>query len=153
MLLGKFIQPALVWSDLQANTKLELIKEISEKIAQNQDLIAKDEIFQALAKREQLGSTGIEDGVAIPHAKIKRLNKTIIAFARKKNGLDFQAHDGKPSQLFFILLAPEKTTTIHLKLLARLSRLLKNNNFRNQLLKAANSSAIYEAIIREDKNS
>ncbi|MFH1873659.1 MAG: PTS sugar transporter subunit IIA [Pseudomonadota bacterium] len=152
MFLGEFIQPGLVWSDLKANNKLDLISELSEKISKSQPLISKENVARALTKREELGSTGIEDGVAIPHAKITGLDRTIVAFARKIEGIDFQAHDGKPSHLFFVLLAPEGSTTLHLKVLARLSRLLKRADFRNQLLKAANSSAIYEAIIREDKS-
>ncbi len=152
MLLGEFIQPGLVWTDLKATTKLDLINEISEMIAIEQPFIDKDNVSQALSKREELGSTGIEDGVAIPHAKIQGLDKTIVAFCRKTQGIDFQAHDGKPTQLFFILLAPEKSTIVHLKVLARLSRLLKNSTFRNQLLKADTSSDIYDAIIKEDKS-
>jgi len=152
MQLSEFIQPTMVWPTLDAKNKLEVISELSANIASHLAAVNKNEIADALIKREELGSTGIEGGVAIPHAKIETLDKTVVAFGRKIEGIDFDAHDGKPTQLFFVLLAPTQTTTIHLKVLARLSKLLKNSDFRNQLLNANDASDIYNSIIKEDKN-
>lgn len=125
--------------------------ECAEAVARQFSDLKKDEIADVLLDREKLGSTGIQDGIAIPHGKFRGLQKTVILFARSLEGLDFQSHDGKPTHLFFVLLAPEETTSEHLKLLARLSRLLKNPELREQLIKAKNEEGIFQILEREDE--
>jgi PTS system nitrogen regulatory IIA component len=151
MRISEFIQPNMVWADLHASNKPEVIREIAENISSKVPQLNADEIASVLINRENLGSTGIEDGVAIPHAKIRGLSKVLVAFGRSGKGIEFQAHDQKPTHLFFVLLAPENATATHLKILARLSRLLKESMFRERLMQAPNDEDIYKIIIDEDK--
>ncbi len=151
MRISDFIKPQMVWSQLNASNKQEVIKELAIKIANCMPELKAENIEDVLLNRENLGSTGIEEGVAIPHAKIKGLSQTFIAFGRSIKGIEFQAQDQRPTHLFFVLLAPENSKATHLKLLARLSRLLKESFFRERLMQAATSSDIYTTIIEEDK--
>jgi PTS system nitrogen regulatory IIA component len=96
--------------------------------------------------RERLGSTGIGDGVAIPHGKTEQIDKMVIACGRSHEGVDFESMDGRPTHLFFLLLAPENTTGEHLKALAKLSRLLKDPSFRQEFLAAEDQSDLFELI-------
>jgi PTS system nitrogen regulatory IIA component len=104
-------------------------------------------------EREKLGSTGIGSGVAIPHGKIANLDHIVAAFGRSKAGIDFDSQDGEPTYLFFVLVAPENTAGLHLKALAKLSRLLKDSNFRDRLMKVPDAKAIYQIISEEDEKS
>jgi PTS system nitrogen regulatory IIA component len=103
-----------------------------------------------LAERERLGSTAIGDGIAIPHGKIAGVNRILGVFGRHLKGVDFESLDGKPTHLFFLLVAPEDSTSLHLKALARVSRLFKDNSFRDQLIKARDGAEIYRLIVDED---
>ncbi len=109
-----------------------------------------EKLVKILEEREKLGSTGIGDGIAIPHGKLSSLNEELLVLGRSKEGIDFNSMDGKPTYLFFLLMGPEEAAGIHLKALARLSRLLKNASFRESLMKANNPSEIMEMIKLED---
>lgn len=139
-----------VWSELHATTKAELVRELSQLIAEREPKLDGDDLYTALIEREKLGSTGIEDGVAIPHAKVAGLDDILVACIRCREGIDFDAHDGKPTHLFFVLLAPMNATGMHLKVLARLSRLLKDVRVRNRLMDAEGSEDMYRVITEED---
>ncbi len=123
--------------------------ELSEKAAQLSGLSAR-EIFDALLHRERLGSTGIGDGVAIPHGKVAGLPMIMASFGRSKKGVEFNAIDGKPSYLFFTLFAPENSAGAHLKALARISRIFKNPAFRESIMKAKDAAEMYRLIETED---
>ena len=101
-------------------------------------------------EREEIGTTGIGEGVAIPHGKIAGVGKLTASFGVSHRGVDFKAIDSKPTYLFFALIAPENSAGVHLKALARISRLFKNPAFRDSILKADGASAIYALIGRED---
>ena len=103
-----------------------------------------------LHERERLGSTGIGDGVAIPHGKLKNLDQLLLAFGCSKTGINFDSMDGKPAHLFFLLLAPEESVGIHLKTLARISKLLKSPAVRESLLNASGSDALFQIIAAEE---
>ena len=105
-----------------------------------------------MAARESLGSTGIGDGVAIPHGKVSDLHELVVAFGRSKKGIAFDAIDGKPVHLFFLLLAPENSTGQHLKALAKISKMLKTPNFRKKLIEAKTKSDLYKAIVEQDES-
>jgi PTS system nitrogen regulatory IIA component len=102
-------------------------------------------------ERERLGSTGIGDGIALPHGKLRELNKLLISFGRSINGLNFDSIDEQPAYLFFLLLAPENSAGIHLKALAKISRMLKDGNFRRRLMGAKSREEIYKIIIDKDE--
>ena len=108
------------------------------------------EVMRVLLERERLGSTGIGGGVGIPHGKLKGLKSLVLAFGLSRKGVDFESMDGKPTHIFFLLVTPENSTGIHLKLLARISRILKNDLFKEKLLRAVGSDEIFSIIKEED---
>ena len=150
MRLVDIVEPDMIWSDLTSRDKTQVILELAEKISGSLSPLKKGDIASVLLSREGLGSTGIDDGIAIPHAKIRGLEKIIVACGRSQRGIDFDAPDQKPTHLFFVLLAPEHSAAMHLKILARLSRLLKDKAFRDRLISAKTADEIYRTIIEED---
>jgi PTS system nitrogen regulatory IIA component len=102
-------------------------------------------------ERERLGSTGIGGGIGIPHGKLRDLDSLILGFGLSKKGVDFESMDGKPTHIFFLLFTPDNSTGLHLKLLARISRILKNDLFKESLLKAGSSDEILSLIKNEDE--
>ena len=108
-------------------------------------------LMDVLIERERLGSTGIGDGIAIPHGKLNNLDKLLLSFGRSLAGVDFDSLDGKPAHLFFLVVAPENSAGAHLKTLARISRLLKSNAVRRDLMEAKDTQAIYSIIEAQDE--
>jgi PTS system nitrogen regulatory IIA component len=137
--------------DLKAQDKVRVLEELSEAIIIHLPSIDKDSLVRVLLDRERLGSTGIGDGVAIPHGKFHGINHPIISFGRSKKGLDFESMDGQPVHLFFLLIAPENSANVHLKALARIAKILKNSSFRKLLMTAPTRKDLYEAIIQNDE--
>jgi PTS system nitrogen regulatory IIA component len=140
-------------SELASQDKVSVIRELSEAIQKSHPSINVDKIAKILLEREELGSTGIGSGVAIPHGKLPDLENIIAAFGRSKGGLDFHSQDGEPTHLFFVLVAPANSAGLHLKALAKLSRLLKNDHFRDKLLQAPDAETLYRIIADEDEKS
>ncbi len=103
-----------------------------------------------LMEREKLGSTGIGMGVAIPHGKLAEAKNVVACLARSSAGINFEAQDDELVHLFFSILAPENAAGLHLKILAKLSRLLKEKNFRSSLLEAKDAAAIFELFSQEE---
>lgn len=151
MHLTDILRPEMVWPNLSAATKPEVLKELARRIAGSVSSLDERKVAEILAERERLGSTGIQDGIAIPHGKIPGLDRIVIGCGRSSSGVEFDAHDAKPTHLFFVLLAPEFAAGQHLKALARLSRILKDAHFRERLLGAADAMEMYRAIVEEDK--
>tara|TARA_Y100000031_G_scaffold41726_1_gene48049 strand:+ start:17 stop:478 length:462 start_codon:yes stop_codon:yes gene_type:complete len=139
-----------ILAEIKANNKENVIKELAEFLCQNHAISDKSELARVLLEREKLGSTGIGENVAIPHAKMKGLEKIIAAFGISKKGIDFDSLDHKPVNFIFVLIAPENATGSHLKALAKISRLMKNREFKSNLLKASNRETIYKIILNED---
>jgi PTS system nitrogen regulatory IIA component len=135
--------------DLKAIDKKGVLEELVVPIA-NIVGINHDELVKVLMERERLGSTGIGEGIGIPHGKVKGLESLILGFGRSRKGVDFDSMDGLPAHIFFLLITPENSTGLHLKLLARISRILKNDLFKEKLLLATNKDEIY-SIIREEE--
>ena len=98
-----------------------------------------------------MGSTGINDGVAIPHGKLKNIDALLVAFGRSREGIDFGALDGRASHLFFLLVAPERSAGTHLKALARISRIAKNEDFRKKCMKAETGEDLFKLMVEEDE--
>lgn len=151
MKLADSLKKELILPDLEAKDKVDCIMEFSQAIAQTFPFLKKDDTAHLLLEREKLGSTGIQEGIAIPHGKFKGMEHMVLLFGRSLNGIDFQSFDNKPTHLFFVLLAPENASTEHLKLLARLSRLLKKRSLREDLLKAKDAEEIYQILCEEDE--
>ena len=153
MHLTDILRPEMVWTDLSANTKPEIIRELAHLMATNDRTLDENVVGEVLMERERLGSTGIQDGIAIPHGKVPGLERIVIACGRSAGGIDFDAHDQKPTHLFFVLLAPEFAAGQHLKALARLSRLLKDSSFREKLMASGDANDFFENIVEEDRKS
>jgi PTS system nitrogen regulatory IIA component len=138
--------------ELKATSKRAVLAELSEIFSRDQKGLAPGAMVDVLLEREKLGSTGIGDGIAIPHGKLKGLDRLVISFGRSRRGIDFDAIDGKPVHIFFLLMAPESSTGQHLKALAKISRMLKDPEFRNGLLEATSAEEIYRKIAEKDES-
>ena len=143
------LHPDAIVSDLKSQHKLGVIEELAAPIAKILTMPTRD-IVQVLMEREQLGSTGIGQGIGIPHGKLKDLDAPVIGFGLSKKGVDFDSLDDRPTHLFFTLITPDQSTGIHLKLLGRISRILKNDGFINRLMNASNAEEIFTIIKNED---
>ncbi len=136
--------------DLKGRTKKQVLEELIDALLREKPELDRERLMAVLLERERLGSTGIGDGIAIPHGKLKDLNQLILAFGKSTAGVDFESMDGKPVHLFFLLVAPENCTGIHLRALARIARLLKNAPVRKRLASVSTQDEIYAVIQQED---
>jgi PTS system nitrogen regulatory IIA component len=150
MKITDILPESLVIPALQGHTKEDVIRELAGHLSDVHPEIDAGRLVDVLWERERLGSTAIGDGIAIPHGKLPGIKAVLGAFGRHVEGVDFQSLDGNPSQLFFLLVAPEDSVGLHLKALARVSRLLKDPEFRARLLTAPAQSDLYRAIREED---
>lgn len=137
--------------DLKAKDKKKAIEELANAVVKTNPSLDKDSLVRVLLDREALGSTAIGDGVAIPHGKFPEIIAPIISFGRSRKGLDFESMDGQPVFLFFLLVAPEDSASVHLKALARIAKMLKDSNFRKLLIEAPNRKELYKIIIQNDE--
>src|SRR5205085_9380390 len=126
-----------IFPALRGRSKDAVIEELADVVAGTHPEIDRKRLVQALEDRERLNSTALGEGIAIPHGKLPGLHRVIAAFGRSPAGIDFSSLDGKPTHLFFLLVAPEDSAGAHLKALARISRLLKDESFRARLMAAA----------------
>jgi len=136
--------------DLKAQDKKGILEELATPVADSVG-VDRDELVRVLMERERLGSTGIGGGIGIPHGKLKPLEQLVLGFGISRAGVDFESMDGKPTHIFFLLLTPENSTGLHLKVLARISRILKNDPFKEKLMSAARTEDIYAIIQEEDE--
>ncbi len=148
MKIAEFLREDLILPDLVSSEKAAVLAELCTALGQNG--IPQARLADALIEREKLGSTGIGEGVAIPHGKLAGIPGLLAAFGRSKQGVDFAAIDGKPTYLFFVLFAPENSAGMHLKALARISRLFKSAQLRKSIMDAADAAAIFKLISEED---
>jgi PTS system nitrogen regulatory IIA component len=140
-----------ILSDMAATTKLAVLEELAATLVPGTDGLDLDTVVEVLMERERLGSTGIGDNVAIPHGKLANLSGLKLAFGRSLKGVNFDSMDGKPSQLFFLLLAPVNSAGLHLKALAKISRMLMSAAFRENLMQAAQAQDIYRLLKEKDE--
>jgi nitrogen PTS system EIIA component len=151
MKILEILDKRFIIPNLAARGKEGVLRELVRVIAQVEKQVDEERMLEILLERETLGSTGIGEGVAIPHGKSKTVKKLLASFGRSVPGLDFQAMDGKPTHLFFLLVAPEDSAGIHLKALARISRLMKDASFRKRLLEAETGDEIYSIFAEGDE--
>ncbi len=151
MMIEDALYDSCVLSDLKGTNKKDVISELVGTL-KNAGLIEDEEkAVHVVLEREKLGSTGIGDGVAIPHGKLKEMRDIVCAFGRSKQGIDFDAVDKKPSHIFFLLLAPENSASQHLMMLSRISKLLRDPSFRKGLVETGNAADLYARVIEEDR--
>lgn len=151
MKIAELLHPEAINADLQATGKKEVLEELTDSIMAAEEDLDRSELIRVLQERENLGSTGIGDSVAIPHGKLREIDRLLLSFGRSLSGVDFDSMDGKPAHLFFLLIAPEESVGIHLKTLARISKLLKDSRVRNKLMEASDSEEIYRIIVEEEE--
>lgn len=135
--------------DLKSKDKIGIINELVVPVARITGIDPK-EIVRVLMERERLGSTGIGGGIGIPHGKLKNLDKVVLGFGLSRRGVNFESMDGRPTHLFFLLITPEQATDIHLKLLARVSRMLKKDALKEMMMKATDADEIIAMIAEDD---
>ena len=150
MKISDTLKEDYIIADLKAGDKRETLSEVSLFLEHKGAIQDHGKLLQALLDRERLGSTGIGDNMAIPHAKHEGIEQIITVFARSRKGVDFQSLDRKPVHFIFLLLAPPASAGLHLKALAKIARLFKNPSLREDILKAEDADTIYSLILEED---
>jgi len=139
--------------DLKGETKEDIIAELVDTLAVGDAISDRDKVLQAVLEREKIMSTGIGDGIAIPHGKSDAVEKLVAALGTQRRGVDFEALDGEPAYVFFLLVSPANVSGPHIKALARISRLLKNEDFKKKLIAAETAAEIIEIIETEERNT
>lgn len=150
MKISEIIKEDCVIANLSASDKPGILAELVEFLDKKGVVNDKQSLNDALLEREKLGSTGIGENVALPHAKMEGLENIVAVFARSIDGIDFDALDQKPVHYICLLLAPTSSTGLHLKALAKIARLLKIESLREDILKARDETEIYSLIVEED---
>ncbi len=151
MNIEDMLEKEFIIENLKSRTKKEVLIELSDVFMNSVTAVKRDSLIEVLLEREKLGSTGIGEGIAIPHGKLAGLEKLIISFGRSVTGVDFDSLDGKPVYIFFLILAPENSAGQHLKALAKISRMLKEVSFRESLMNIKTSEDAYNLIIEKSK--
>ena len=150
MKISQFLHKDSIIADLKAKDKKGVIDELALTISKTTKTSEKT-IAEILMEREQLGSTGIGGGIAIPHGKLNLTESIIIGFGLSKKGIEYESLDNRPVHIFFVLLTTENSTGGHLKVLAQISKLLKTDEFKKGLLSAQSVDDIYEIIMEKDE--
>ena len=150
MKIVDFLRPEMVVPDLAGRDKNAVLQELAAHLASHMDGATSERVFQVLLDREKLASTAIGEGVAIPHGKLAALPKLSACLGRSLPGVDFESMDGRPTHVFFVLVAPEHSTGEHLKALARISRLFKDPEFRTRLMEAKDAVDLFRVVSDED---
>lgn len=151
MKIMDYLDEEWVIADLQGVDKTSILKELSSVLVNPCKAVSVEELLQVLLDREKLGSTGIGEGIAIPHGRLKKIKKFFISFGRSIKGVDFDSVDREPSQLFFLVMAPENSAVDNLKLLSRIVTLLKEPSFKKRLLEAPSRKELFKVISEEDE--
>jgi len=145
-----FLSPDTIIASLQSQSKEEVLAELVEPIARANSRLDRRVLLQTLIDRENLGSTGIGGGIAIPHGMFDRLDRLMASFGKSDEGVDFSSMDNKPAHLFFLLVAPKNNAGEHLKALARISRLFKDPILKRDLQQARTADDIYRLLEESD---
>lgn len=146
-----FLSPERILPNMQSRDKKGVIDELAQAVADTTSA-ENAEVAKVLLEREQLGSTGIGDGIAIPHGRLSSIDSIIMGFGSSEHGIEYDAIDSKPVNIFFLLLTPENSTGGHLKVLAQISKLLKNKQFKINLSNAKSVEEVLEIIQESDES-
>ena len=146
MRLEDYLQPEFVIGNLASESKSEVLAELVAPIKKQWPDFDAKRAHQVLLDRENLGTTGIGDGVAIPHGKMESLERIVIVVGRSLAGVSFDALDFKPCRIFFLVLAPEHVAGLHLRILAHISRLLSDEAFRHAFLSAESDAGLWQVL-------
>jgi PTS system fructose-specific IIC component len=149
--ISNFLKPEAVMMEINATEKLAAIEELVEFMVGKNIARDRQQLFDALAKRENLESTGIGEGIAIPHARTDAVDDLVLVFARSSSGIDFSSIDGKPSHIIFLIASPENKKSEYIIALAKLSRLLRRLPVREQLRNASSPQEVMEIIKKNEE--
>ena len=144
-LVSKLLPDSNVMIDLDVSSKKRVFEQVG-LLFENNNNIARSEVFDSLFAREKLGSTGLGQGIAIPHGRIHGLREAVGAFARLRKPVPFDAPDGKPVDQLFVLLVPEHATDQHLQLLSELAQMFSERTFRERLTQAPSAAALFDVF-------
>lgn len=150
MRVTDFLETEVVIPDIRATDKTGALQELVQRLAEHYQVGDAERLLEVIQAREQVCSTAVGEGVAIPHGKVRGAKRVVGAFARSLKGIDFDAQDGQPTHLFFLLVAPEDSTSEHLNALARVSRLIKDRALREKLMQAGSAKEIMQVIRERD---
>ncbi len=150
MKITDFLTASRIIPSLKAGDKKGALKEMADWMASEDPALDGRRLFDILLEREKISTTAIGEGVAIPHGKMPGVKQVRGLLARSPQGVDFDSLDGGLTHLFFVLVAPEDSAADHLKALARISRLLKDGDFRLRLMKEKSGAEIFNVIKEED---
>ena len=142
-LVSKLLLPENILLDAESTSKKRVFERVG-LLFENSHQIARSQVFDSLFAREKLGSTGLGQGVAIPHGRVKNLREGIAAFVKTRNPIPFDSPDGQPVNLIFVLLVPERATDVHLQLLAELAQMFSDKTFREQLQSSDDPAVIHQ---------
>jgi len=148
MKLTDYVTPEHVKIGLEGVTKEEVIEELAELLAETCEACDSDKILEAILSREREGSTGLEKGIAIPHAKCDAIDKLSIVVGISKDGIEFDSQDGKPANLFFMMVAPVTESGPHVQAIAKIVKMIKVEHFKDMLLNAKNPAEIIDIMTR-----
>ncbi len=146
-----YITKETILTDLQSTDKKGVIDELAEPVAALTGLDHR-EIVRVLIERERLGSTGIGGGIAIPHGKINGIESLVLGFGLSRQGVNFEALDNKSTHIFFLLLSDDNCTGLHLRVLARLSKLLREKSFKEKLMQTDSPNAVISVLKEADED-
>lgn len=146
-----YLEEDWVISDLKGMDKPSILRELSSVLVNPCQVASVEELLQVLLEREKLGSTGIGEGIAIPHGRLKKLKRFFVSFGRSLKGVDFDSNDRNPSRLFFLVMAPENSAVDNLKILSRIVTLLKDTSFKKRLMEAPSQKELFRIISEEDE--
>lgn len=151
MTIVDFLDPATIHLSLQAKSKEDVLAALVDLLKRSGRIQNRDNLLETLMEREGLGSTGIGHGVAIPHGRSPEVHETVIALGRTQEEVDFDSIDGKPTRLFFLLVAPEDGGNEHLFTLAKIARLIKDAHIREELMKLDSPQAVIRLIEEQER--
>ena len=151
MKLSELVAAKRINLDLKSTTKDGVLEELVKLLRLSNP--AREALLKTLCAREELGSTGVGRGIAIPHCRSLVVSKVTVAVGRSKKGIGYKSLDKKRAYLFFLIVAPESSSGFHLQVLARIAKILKNSAFRKKLMGASNKEVLYETIIQTDEES
>ncbi len=146
-----YLKEERIISDLRGTDKVSVLRELSTVLVQPCQVSSAEELVRVLLEREKLESTGIGEGIAIPHGRLKKLRDFVLSFGRSVQGIDFDSIDQKPTHLFFLVMAPENSAVSNLKLLSRIVTLLKDNSFKKRLMEGRSQKELFQIISEEDE--
>lgn len=149
MRLDSLTEPDLIFPDLDAADRDGVLRTLADRVARHEGIVDSGDLYDKLIEREQLGSTGVGSGVAIPHCKLAGLDEVVLAVGISRKGVDFGAIDAQPVRLFFVVVSPTDAPAAHLQVLAAISRWLKKDSHVNRLLALHDRQKIY-ALLEEE---